>query len=851
MMTLTRRQKISFNVFLILTAFESLFVIRQLLSIPGDSRRAILGGYSPFRLGMVGMVSLMGIGCLVLIALLNKRPHPPHPFLRLNRFFAGAHHAFWGTLLFLLTGSAAHFLNGALVGGRFVTLQVVALRLAPVLSWAGWLSFQSALLLTLAYFDIRSLSNFWREQKEVLRLSLICIVILLLSFGFLAVSKVGFAPHAVDWFYPNAPVLASQVWMSLALGAGMLWLSPRLLRHRFDIFLTGSLWLVAVLLWQTVPLNPSYFNPQPVPPNFEYYPYSDAAGYDLRAQTLLIGEGFGGRELIFRPLYVFSLAIYHALVGQSYEKTMLIQVMVMAFLPVMIYLLGKALHSRLAGLLAALFILLRERNNIALGGMIHGAHAHARLMMTDVPTELGVVLIALLTVLWLQQFERRRWLPLWIGGAFGALILVRTQTILLLGAVLIVSGVLFARKRARLWATDVLKIILGMVLFLAPWMVRNYSISGMWVLETAPSVQLAYEARYITGMQDTAPLPGERGDAYNARLTRTILNYMLTHPIETVQFTIGHFAHNEVNMILSLPLGNDYNGLQDYVTRHEFWFSPIEQPLAVKEQILLGINLAVIGIGLGATLLHRSHLSWLLLLLNVCYNLSTALARRSGGRFFLPGDWVGIFFYAIGLAQLLIWLALLWKYNRPFIMNHAGTTETLAIAIHPSKHNGTLRSFTAAPSVLMLGALLPLAELIVPPRYTQTAEQVIQNAAFTNSERTHMLSLLERADITAYYGRGLYPRYLNAGEGLRSSEPYRDQNRLRFELIGAQSNDVFLPLTEPPAFFPSGSDVIAIGCMDRGYLDALVVIVLSDSENNLYWRSATAQPPPCTAAAVP
>ncbi len=850
-MTLNHRQKLSFNLFFSLTALESLFVFQTLLVIPADPRRAVLGGYSPLRLGMLATVFLIGIGCLFFLVLLNYRSRSPNALLWLNRFLVQHDRAFWVLLLMLLASYAIHFLNGALVSGRFSEAQAIALRLAPILSWAGWLSFKSALLLTLAYLDIQSLSSFWREQKEVLRLSLLCIMILLLGFGFLAISKVGFVPHAVDWFYPNAPVLASQVWTSLALGIIMLWLSPRLPCHWVDIFLAGILWLAAVSLWQTAPLNPSYFNPQPVPPNFEYYPYSDAADYDLRAQTLLIGEGFGGHELIFRPLYVFSLAIYHSLVGQNYEKTMLIQVMVLAFLPVIIYFLGKALHSRLAGLLAALFILSRERNNIALGGMIHGAHAHARLMMTDVPTELGVALIALLTVLWLQQVERRRWLPLWLGGAFGALILVRTQTIFLLAAVLIVSAVVFIRQRARLWATTVLQIILGMALFLAPWVVRNYYISGMWVLETAPSVQLAYEARYITGMQDTAPLPGERGDAYNARLTRTIRDYMLTHPIETVRFTMEHFFHNEVNMILSLPLSNDHNGLKDYVTRHEFWFSPIEQPPVANEQIMLGINLVVIGIGLGATLLHRGNSSWLLLLLNVCYNLSTALARRSGGRFFLPGDWVGIFFYALGLAQILIWLALLWKVNLPFFMSIVDASDSITLPKLSQGRHSLLRGASVGVSVLVVGALLPLAELVVPPRYAQTAQQVIQTAPFTNTDRFRLLNILDMPETVAYYGRGIYPRYLKAGEGLRSSEPYRDQDRLRFEIIGAQSNEVFLPLAEPPVFFPSGSDVIAIGCIDKGYLDALVVIVLNDTDNYFYWRSKTVQPPPCTATTAP
>lgn len=848
-MTLTRRQKISFSFFLVLTGLESLLVIWQLLSVPADPRRAVFGGYSPFRLGMLGVVSLIGIGCFVLVVFLNKRACPPHLFLWLNRFLAQHHHAFWGTLLLLLAGFAIHFLNGALVGGRFATLQAGALRLAPILNWVGWVCFQAALALTLAYLDIRHWGDFWNGQKTSLRLSLIGAATLLFGFGILAISGLGFSPDVTDWYYPNAPVLASQVWLGLGLATIILWLAPNLPARRFDILLAGGLWLMAVWLWQAVPLNPSYFNPQPVPPNFEYYPYSDAKDYDWMAQTLLIGEGFGGGKLIFRPMYVFSLAIYHMLAGQSYTKTMLIQVMVLAFLPVLIYFLGKAMHSRLGGLLAALFILFRERNNIALGGMIHGAHSHARLMMTDAPTELGVVLIAFLVVLWLRQTERYRWLPMWIGGALGALIMVRVQAASLILA-LVFCALFLIRAGLKIRLLAILQISLGTALFLAPWIIRNHLISNMWVLETAPSGHLPYEVRHITGAKNTAPLPGERGDVYNARMRGIIRDYMLTHPIETIHFTAAHFFHDEVNMILGLPLDTDSNGLKDYVTRHEFWFRPLEQQLPLKELAALGISLIVVGIGWGTAFARKGAITWSLILLHFSYNLGNALTRRSGGRFFLPGDWVGIFFYALGLAQILIWLALLWKFNCPPIMNIEHNVNPITPSDSTKNRRSILRKVWVAASVLMIGALMPLAELIIPPRYTQTAQQVINTATLTDADRARLLNLLETPDIVAYYGRGLYPRYLKAGEGIRSSEPYRDQNRLRFEVIGARSSNVFLPLEETPAFFPNGSDVIVIGCMNKGDLDALVAIVLDDTENFLYWRSATV-PPPCIPTSTP
>ncbi|MEJ5202240.1 MAG: hypothetical protein WHV66_08395 [Anaerolineales bacterium] len=849
-MTFNHRQKISFSLFFLLTALESAWVFRQLLTIPADPRRAILGGYSPVRLGMLAIILLIGVGCLSLLVLLNYRARPPSMLLWLNQFLMQHDHAFWVFLLMLMTGYAMHFLNSMLVSGCFPEVQAVALRLAPVLSWMGWLSVQSALLLTLAHLEIEALRDFRREQNFFLRHCLICGVVLLAGFGLLEISSLGFHPDVTDWYFPNAPVLASQVWAGLVLGTIILWLAPRLPRHWFDIFLAGGLWLAAVLLWQTVPLEPSYFNPQPTPPNFEYYPYSDAKDYDWMAQTLLIGEGFGGGRLIFRPTYVFSLAIYHALVGQSYTKTMLIQVMVLASLPVIIYFLGKDIHSRLGGLLAASYILLRERNNIAIGGMIHGAHSHARLMMTDVPTELGVALIALLLVLWLKRKEHHHWLSLWIGGLLGALTLVRVQATSL-SLALIASTLLLIRAQLKIRLSAVLQIALGTGLFFAPWLVRNYAISGMWVLETAPSAHIPYEVRHITGISNTALLPSERGDTYNARMMGIIRDYMLTHPIETLRFTTAHFFHNEVNMVLSLPLDNDSKGLKDYVNRHEFWFSPIEQIFPPSEQVMLGINLVVLGIGLGMAFARNKTAAWSLVFLHVSYNLGNALTRRSGGRFFLPVDWVGIFFYALGLAQILIWLALLWKVNLPFFMSIVDASDSITLPKLSQGRHSLLRGALVGVSVLVVGALLPLAELVVPPRYTQTAQQVIQTAPFTNADRLRLLNLLDIPETVAYYGRGIYPRYLKAGEGLRSSEPYRDQDRLRFEIIGAQSNEVFLPLAEPPVFFPSGSDVIAIGCIDKGYLDALVVIVLNDTDNYFYWRSKTVQPPPCTTTTAP
>ena len=95
------------------------------------------------------------------------------------------------------------------------------------------------------------------------------------------------------------------------------------------------------------------------PPAHVPFPNSDAGYYDSMAQSLLIGYPYLG-EIPSRPLYVVFLAGLHSLLGERYDLIIAGQTLVLAIIPVLLYWLGSAIHSRPAGVIAAIAAVGRE-----------------------------------------------------------------------------------------------------------------------------------------------------------------------------------------------------------------------------------------------------------------------------------------------------------------------------------------------------------------------------------------------------------------------------------------------------------------------------------------------------------
>jgi hypothetical protein len=330
--------------------------------------------------------------------------------------------------------------------------------------------------------------------------------------------------------------------------------------------------------------------------------------------------------------------------------------------------------------------------------------------------------------------------------------------------------------------------------------------------------------------------------------------FQLSGFAEVVNFTTNHFLHNIVTSILILPTTPRLNDLwhtlkQGGPSWAQYWAGSLSPPAS----LFLLFNLAVLSLGINLAWKSSKVAGLLPLVAFWAYQLANALARSSGGRYIVPADWVITLYFGIGLLELTTWALCLF-----------GGRETPA----PSQENPIpkptwqetywIRS-TAMILVLFfgIGSLLPISEKFLAPKFSKVSNQellsklsnqgVFQDNSINEQE---IATFLESPSSIALVGRAFYPRYFPAGQGISSGVlPYSgmDFSRLVFTFIGpemkisrlqvknAAGYGVILP-GDKPEYFPNAVDVIIIGCTDKPYVDALMV-VLMDSSGEVYTRS--------------
>jgi hypothetical protein len=150
--------------------------------------------------------------------------------------------------------------------------------------------------------------------------------------------------------------------------------------------------------------------------------------YDANAQAFFIGNPIPS-DFTQKPFYSFFLVLLHALAGQNYGHIIQLQVAFYAFIPIIGYLLVKEISTRPAGWIAAILVILRERNSLSLANVIQVSHS--KLLMGDVFAMGLMMLLVLFTIQWLRNSDQHRLLPMIIGGVLGIFVLSRLNSIVL------------------------------------------------------------------------------------------------------------------------------------------------------------------------------------------------------------------------------------------------------------------------------------------------------------------------------------------------------------------------------------------------------------------------------------
>jgi hypothetical protein len=575
---------------------------------------------------------------------------------------------------------------------------------------------------------------------------------------------------------------------------------------------------------------------------------------------------------VIRPIYSLFLALAQGISGIGYESVIAWQVPILAFIPPLLYLVAKIVHHRLSGMLLALLAIFHESNSIALSGVIN--NSHAKLIMSDLPITLGVILLSLLVILWLRHSGKRMLYPILAGGVLAVFMLIRFQIILALPAILICSW-LALRKNPTTWVKSVLVFSVTLVLALTPWIWRNYQLTGKIMLaDTSNPTQAGMVMkRYSLALpqESSTRVEGETEEEYLGRMTGSITSFALAHPLETASFINSHFWHNQVATLLvlpsSFPVLTGLNKLElwqtnpqrfwdlcctstAYIRNLQYWANNWNGVLASNSYIPLLFSLLMIAAGMGATW-ERSRFAGLApLFISAAYSLGNALARNSGWRYNLPVDWVGMLFYAIGLVQVGFWAATFFKNA---LIPHAWLAKPQAdeaAAPFPWVQAGL-----CALGFFLLVASIPLAEYLIPNRYQALSPQSALASLYASqpaaglsaNDRAQIETFLQDENAVALIGRTLYPRFYLPGEGAVSaswpSYHIQDYPRLGFILLGPRRESVILRAGEPPDTFPNAADALVLGCQRDKYIEARLVALLIDPQNPI--TTSQAQPWTC------
>ena len=480
--------KVVVALYLYLTVLGGIYTLISTLETPTKSSQPVFLGLSLSRL----LLFLFGLGITIFSSYLSIR-------FTFNRQWAisllketryqFSRSRFFGTILIITILCLIWGLNflAQIPGITEPVLSAYYLRLQPTIIWLTLLAGQTLILTLFLQIKFKREVS-WKLNPWIYHFLLSSGLIILVI---LWVRWTGFGLNAVDegigWHSFGTPILFSQLLATMLISITLIFLLIRINSKenqnratrsiKLDIAISLILWMSAFVLWMVQPLKSNWFVSEPRPPNYQYYPSSDASVYDITAINLSLGAGFRtrGSPFTLRPLYSTFLAGLHMLAGIDYESIIWIQVAVLSLIPVFLYLVGKRMHHPTTGFLLAVLFLVKEMNAIKLGDSI--SDAHVKLLMPFLPTTLGIMIFLWLFIRWLQKPEGRKSSALGSGGIIGLFMLIRPEIFVLL-PIAVITALFQFRRKIQIWFKGLLWISLGVVLALLPWLWRNYKITG-------------------------------------------------------------------------------------------------------------------------------------------------------------------------------------------------------------------------------------------------------------------------------------------------------------------------------------------------------------------------------------
>ena len=816
-------------------AILSMFVLRGMLLSPSEPESAIFLGLSVPRLFFsLGLFTTFIFFTLLAIKALGNQAWAERI---LEKWFGGGRSSrilTWFAGISLGLGWIGCFLPPYRVG----ILNNYWISIRPIMIFILLIS-----LATLAVIAIKRSRLVIQDLKisKIHYRTLLLFLASLLILGMMFFS--GFGIRILDdfWYGAGVPILSSQLIAAIFCGILFLQIEKRLNKERSDVIIFLLIYIITAILWVREPLQGSFVFPGPHPPNHILYPFADSATFDSASQFALIGQGILNGQTYERSLYSSFLVYLHLLAGQDYEEMMAIQAGIFAIFPALIYLIGRSLNIRAVGFAAAIIAMWRGINSIAASNLID--MANPKMILTDFPAAIAMAVVILLTCEWLKSPAQKSHYPLWIGGAIGFAFILRTNFLVLLVFIPVYAFFKLSPERKK-WLISSFLIFLGMIVITLPWELRNQSRGGMIYGSYLAKFQFVIRQRYLPPAEPggALPQPDEQGLALLSFKNTNVLLEMSQRATDDAQenrlcntvlcFAPNHFLHNIVTSILVLPTSPQMDDLRHTVKdTYPYWRPDWDGTFTTSSLFFLILNIffIVLGVSLAWEKLHLPGLTPLAVF--IFYNISSGLARTSGGRYLVPMDWIISIYFLLGIFYLVTWFA-----------NTLGIKWELFFGLLGENVSQSTTSYNLSNVLVILaalfglGSLIPLSESFYQPRYQDIdvthvlmeREQVVVSAGLSMN---NIEQFLKDTNAELLIGRILYPRYYPIDRGEIFIYPFVTMGfpRTAFTLIGPHGDrGVILP-GDIPKYFPHAADALVLGCKEEKYLDALAVILLDES----------------------
>ena len=574
--------------------------------------------------------------------------------------------------------------------------------------------------------------------------------------------------------------------------------------------------LLAFVSWYSVPLRAGTFTDVPRPPNYAFYPRSDALGYEIRAYRLLAGNG---TDRMNHVGFWHFLAVLHYFTGGGVQAGFILRLVVLSCIPALLYLITKSIGNRLSGLIVGILFIVRETNALVLVEYI--TIPQIKDVMTEPVTIFGIALTIALLLKWLDNSNKNTSLLLLAGGVYGWVILLRIEALVYIPAIGI-GLLLLMWKSPKEWLRTMILFSIGLILMVGPWFFSTVKSTGSLLSIGMGKDTLLLNSfnEYTTrgeDIQESDDLNKGQLFPYNFANNMMQLFYYFPsnhQPMLTVKNLPGVFLNRiDYSDIEGDSFREKY--LERYVRSLPYWWNDWDGHLVKRSIIPLFCSIFLIFLGFSQLEGRKKIIAVILVLMTIFHSGIFSFVGKSGGRFIQVVDWIPMVFYGIGISALLN--AVLNK-NRSIINDWWVIQHYEPDQNQIDQKRQRMGMVFSVLFLLMIGLSFPLAENFIPPRYTdeKLSKQLEEMSMQALNDPTLNAYLgLSDPDLEIVFGKALYPRFFKAGNSLQDNPKSRftdfSIDRVEFFLVGTENIWAALPGSQAKEYFPHGSEVLILG----------------------------------------